>query len=82
MKLERVIGVPGGDEQILAARRWAGLSMYGRCAGEVLWPVDAKRTDGHHGSTKARKWCQGRQDMTRDQLASRRFVDLGTYHCM
>ena len=46
MESERVIGVPGGDKQVLfAARQRAGLSMYGRCAGEVLWPVDAKRMD-------------------------------------
>ena len=45
MESERVIGVPGGDEQIFAARQRAGLSMYGKCAGEVLWPVDAKRMD-------------------------------------
>lgn len=45
MESERVIGMPGGNEQVFAARQRAGLSMYGRCAGEVLWPVDAKWMD-------------------------------------
>ena len=45
MKSERIIDVPGGDEQIFAAGQRAGLSMYGRCTGKILWPADAKRMD-------------------------------------